>query len=69
MNTIDFVAAYETLARHVATHYGNDMLDENRQSANLMRVLMTTYPEVFDSIEAQPQDWIARVNDYLRGIK
>lgn len=64
---IDFAAAYEALAEHIARRYGNDMLDANRQSANMMRALADTWPEVFEAIETQPQDWSARVNDYLRG--
>lgn len=65
MSEIDFDKAYESLAEYVARRYGNDMLDANRQSANMMRALIKTYPEVFDAIECQPQNWIARVSDYL----
>ena len=63
---INFAQAYETLAEFIARRYGNDLLDSNRQSANLMRSLVDTYPEVFESIEANPHEWTARVNDYIR---
>jgi hypothetical protein len=62
-----FELAFENLAAFVAHRYGNDMLDEGRQSIYLLRSLVDTYPEVFESIEINPHIWSERVNAYLGG--
>lgn len=67
MRSIDFELAFEKLAAFVAHRYGNDMLDEGGQSVYLLRSLVDTYPEVFDSIECNPHIWIERVNAYIAG--
>ena len=63
---IDFSACYEQLAEATARRYGNDLLWNN--TADLLRVSFTCYPEVFDDIDADPAAWKARVNDYLYGL-
>jgi hypothetical protein len=67
MQFINFEVAFENLAAFVARRYGNDMLDEGRQSIYLLRSLVDTYPEVFESIEINPHIWSERVNAYLGG--
>jgi hypothetical protein len=62
-----FELAFENLAAFVARRYGNDMLDESKQSIYLLRSLVDTYPEVFDAIEINPHIWSERVNAYLAG--
>jgi hypothetical protein len=65
--SINFEIAFENLAAFVARRYGNDMLDEGKQSIHLLRSLVDTYPEVFEAIEINPHIWSERVNAYLAG--
>ena len=63
---IDFSAHYENLAETVARVYGNAMLLNG--TSELLRATVDCYPEVFDDIDADPQQWTERVNDYLYGM-
>lgn len=61
--TFDPADDYEAAAEYVARHYGRPICSQ------IVAALMIVPPHVMEDIEANPQEWDRRVNEYAAGMQ